>query len=737
MSDIMSQDTDTDTEVKIDAEVRPFVAEQPSGLGHGSLTRSGDQRSAQEEEEAAAALMQIGRGDRASSSPPRSLPVPLPVLLTEFQKHHEEMMHQLSGQHQAMKGLVHDAVLHAKRQTEHAIKSEWESQNHIHQGELQQLQETIHGLNHQLTTCMVTKINGLTEHMQQQHDHFLAAMRQEQGTLVKELGNSNQQLIETIREGNQQLTQTIEQLTRTVLDTSGSLSQSHTKALGEVQKRQFETLQAIKQLGRELADPQRNLQTATHQLSLVSETRERSHQLKSERYSAKAEKRSSTPHLKKVKHRSKKSAHYLENSSTSDESDADSAAEETPSEAESRATDRSRRHYHKHPKLTPFGGKERWKVWYKRFKFCTQGMSSKEKLEEMLPLLRGSAADFVFDQLPAYKLNSLSLLVKELDNRFRKVENPRTYRAKLSKLRQRAETVEEFAAEIKRIYDKAYPDRDIKTREEDLLQKFLEGLKDQHAASQVQFIRKLEDIDQAVDAIVNFQELHGKTEKTARSRNQGSSTDDSEEEVRVSSKKKPSPKESKSKKQAETIKAESQSQMGATTQWAQKETQTPPPSDQEEEANARRNFQASRNFTRDRPNYGGSTQVPFNRQAGGGQQTQQKPSGFSREYICFKCGGPNHIAKNCQANMMGQPPAFHGAPEPRMPFGHPAPLPMRQNSQNMPIPSASNQGYLYPQMNTGNQYLAPMSNGILIPAPVAPTQPTMSSQSGNLMGPVL
>ena len=73
-------------------------------------------------------------------------------------------------------------------------------------------------------------------------------------------------------------------------------------------------------------------------------------------------------------------------SSDSEYSNSDASIDENVSAAGSRATNRVS-HYHKWPKLTPFGGKERWKVWYKRFKVCTKGWSSEDKLDEMLPLL--------------------------------------------------------------------------------------------------------------------------------------------------------------------------------------------------------------------------------------------------------------------------------------------------------------------------------------------------------------
>ncbi|KAH3782969.1 hypothetical protein DPMN_160894 [Dreissena polymorpha] len=45
------------------------------------------------------------------------------------------------------------------------------------------------------------------------------------------------------------------------------------------------------------------------------------------------------------------------------------------------------------------------------------------------------------------------------------------------------ETAEEYAAELKRLYDKAHTRRDYRTRQEDLVRKFLDGLRDEEVRS--------------------------------------------------------------------------------------------------------------------------------------------------------------------------------------------------------------------------------------------------------------
>ncbi|KAH3876474.1 hypothetical protein DPMN_000318 [Dreissena polymorpha] len=71
-------------------------------------------------------------------------------------------------------------------------------------------------------------------------------------------------------------------------------------------------------------------------------------------------------------------------------------------------------------------------------------------------------------------------LVSEINNRFRVIETPRTVAVKFSKRDQKVgETAEEYAAELKRLYDKAHTRRDYRTRQEDLVRRLLDGIRDE------------------------------------------------------------------------------------------------------------------------------------------------------------------------------------------------------------------------------------------------------------------
>ena len=133
--------------------------------------------------------------------------------------------------------------------------------------------------------------------------------------------------------------------------------------------------------------------------------------------------------------------------------------------------------------------------------------SNEDRLDELLPRLQGTAGEFVFGQLRRDVRSNYAQLVSELNSRFRVVVTKKTYGAQFSHRNQKAnESVEEYAAELKRLYDKAHANRDEHTRQEDLLRRFLDGLYDNKARFQVEYVKEPRDIDEAVFQVVDFQE---------------------------------------------------------------------------------------------------------------------------------------------------------------------------------------------------------------------------------------
>ena len=158
-------------------------------------------------------------------------------------------------------------------------------------------------------------------------------------------------------------------------------------------------------------------------------------------------------------------------------------------------------------KIPPFTGKEKWEVWFNRFEDIAKRRcwTEDEKLDELLPRLQGVAGEFVFSQLSSKSRQKYNKLVKELGSRFKVVEVAKTYQVQFSKRVQKSgESIENFAAELKRLYTKAYPKRPASIRQEDLLRKFLDGLCDNHVRQQVEFVKQPASIDDAVVEVINF-----------------------------------------------------------------------------------------------------------------------------------------------------------------------------------------------------------------------------------------
>lgn len=174
-------------------------------------------------------------------------------------------------------------------------------------------------------------------------------------------------------------------------------------------------------------------------------------------------------------------------------------------------------------KLPPFTGqdKEKWIVWKGRFEEVADrgNWTDNDRLDELLPRMQGGAGEFVFEQLTKEIRSNYKKVIQELDNRYRVVETKKSLEAKFSIRRQKPnEPVEVYAAELKKMYAKAYPSRDENTRREDLLRKFFDGLNDEKIQFQVEYIKEPDNIDDAVFQVVNFCDLNKRSNARAEKR---------------------------------------------------------------------------------------------------------------------------------------------------------------------------------------------------------------------------
>ncbi|KAH3778575.1 hypothetical protein DPMN_180042 [Dreissena polymorpha] len=190
-------------------------------------------------------------------------------------------------------------------------------------------------------------------------------------------------------------------------------------------------------------------------------------------------------------------------------------------------------------KMASFSGKQVWVTWISQFEAIAKrnNWSQDEMLDQLLPRLEGLAAQFVFSQLSPNLLNDYQSLVEELDSRFRVIETPRSFASKFSRRSQRhGETLEEYAAELKQLYDKAHGWRDRRTRDEDLVRRFLDELSDDDVKFEVEFNKEPRNIDEAVYFAVNLIEIRGSNRAERRSRYNAKRTENDDYDGTISDK---------------------------------------------------------------------------------------------------------------------------------------------------------------------------------------------------------
>ena len=160
--------------------------------------------------------------------------------------------------------------------------------------------------------------------------------------------------------------------------------------------------------------------------------------------------------------------------------------------------------------IPAFDGKESWSIWINRFEAIAdlRGWNEEKRLDMLLPKLQSQVGEYAFGVLPRRFLNSYKELVGELNSIFGTVEIPRVYASKFhNRVQGEDESIEEYAVALRCLYFKGYKHRDSQTREEDLVQRFLDGLKDQDMRFAVEFHKNPTSLDDAVYHAVEYAEL--------------------------------------------------------------------------------------------------------------------------------------------------------------------------------------------------------------------------------------
>ena len=181
-------------------------------------------------------------------------------------------------------------------------------------------------------------------------------------------------------------------------------------------------------------------------------------------------------------------------------------------------------------KLSNFDGTEKWPTYKNKFETIAkrQGWTESDKLDQLLPRIQGPASEFVFNQLPQSTLKSYKKLIGELDSRYRVVEIPKNFQNKFDRRDQQPyESYEDYAVELKRLYDKAYSTRPTEIREQDLVKRFMNGVRDGKARRIVDFVKHPKSIDDAVVEVINYVESAGKRNDESVAKVQFSHVNDS------------------------------------------------------------------------------------------------------------------------------------------------------------------------------------------------------------------
>ena len=167
----------------------------------------------------------------------------------------------------------------------------------------------------------------------------------------------------------------------------------------------------------------------------------------------------------------------------------------------------------------------------------TYWWTTAERLSALIPLLRKKAGEFVFGSVSRRVRTNYRKLVWELRMRYQTVESKRSYKLQWAELKQTpSQSVEELAAYIKVLYDKAFPNWDQRTWKEDMVSKFFEALTDTNAKAQVQFVKNPRNIDDAVKYVVQYTETYKSRKSDARAqatKTEVDAEDDGQDDVMV------------------------------------------------------------------------------------------------------------------------------------------------------------------------------------------------------------
>lgn len=187
-------------------------------------------------------------------------------------------------------------------------------------------------------------------------------------------------------------------------------------------------------------------------------------------------------------------------------------------------------------KKVSYNGKTSWDTFIRQFEtsasFCR--LNDEEKLNHLLLSLRDEAADFAFN-LEKHILTDYQDLRHDLTQRFqvkltRDSWQNQFYGRKLKK----GEFPQSYAADLKRLLGKAYPDGLTGPVKNDiLLKQFFDGVEDENVRYHVKYLKQPKNIDEAVERLNEYLSFEGHTLNKTRIRVLQDWGEEVEEEIAI------------------------------------------------------------------------------------------------------------------------------------------------------------------------------------------------------------
>ena len=168
-------------------------------------------------------------------------------------------------------------------------------------------------------------------------------------------------------------------------------------------------------------------------------------------------------------------------------------------------------------RIPAFNGHGNWSTFIKQFEALAVGCkwSPDDTLVHLWSSLSGQAADFAFALKPEI-FENYEALVFALDCRFREFQTRETsQRLFHSRMLNTGEAVRKYAADLKFLIHRAYPQGlSDQVREDMLMKQFFDGLNDESARYRVKCLQRPRCLDDAVDLLLEYQGYPGNDKKT-------------------------------------------------------------------------------------------------------------------------------------------------------------------------------------------------------------------------------